>query len=525
MTSLIARIGDKKEDKMNSDRKYVARGGSYPFFDEEMLKEELDEEYIKYDDALLTYIMQSAQALFCTLVRSGYLVAVPSLAKSGLTDDYLPIYWDQGTNRVWSLQGAPADDRALEWFGIDVQGRTGGTEKEEKKKKKEYEKWLEDFDREQWLFLAPVFSEHEIVYPLRKQCPLPFTEYNDRSDLKDGATSVIAQGDIHPNHMKIQLNHGLVAIKKIVTDDQLIENTLTQKTVHLEVVALDLARRIKHDHIIRFIASYSQKRKHYFLLEWADGGSLGNFWHKYEPDFWMDSPKPAHYRNQRIRIESRRDSIMWAVEQITGLAGAIQMLHNPPGNRGHHCRHGDLKPANIVRSSMANQTHVNQAIARPENPLGKDPGRHHSRGRLQITDMGLARVHDQRTSLRRTSENHGFAVKYQAPELRFRSSPDEPTSRAIDIWSMGCIMLEFVIWLLYGRDQLKTFSDSFEDRHTFFSGDSRRAFRLRRVVQEWISHIRDKTLREVNGGCVSRALRAILKLTEDHLLVLARPPQ
>lgn len=44
---------------------------------------------------------------------------------------------------------------------------------------------------------------------------------------------------------------------------------------------------------------------------------------------------------------------------------------------------------------------------------------------------------------------------YEAPEVN--GDKNLPRSRRYDMWSMGCILLEFVVWLMYGQDPLKSF--------------------------------------------------------------------
>ena len=46
-------------------------------------------------------------------------------------------------------------------------------------------------------------------------------------------------------------------------------------------------------------------------------------------------------------------------------------------------------------------------------------------------------------------------MQYEAPEAI--GELNGPRSRLYDVWSMGCITLEFIIWLLYGNDELNNF--------------------------------------------------------------------
>ncbi|PVH70936.1 kinase-like protein, partial [Cadophora sp. DSE1049] len=345
------------------------------------------------------------------IVRYGDIATAAKLIDYDLTDDYLPVQFEKGQHRVRSLRGAPRDDGALEWFTAKVQGLDDD----------EYDTWKYRFRDNQWMFLAPVFRNCEIVYPLHKSCPLPFTAR--RPIDSSGATCNLAEADIHSGHCKVQIHGQTVAVKSILTNDK-----LTDKIVQAEVAALGLVRRFQHEHLIKFIATYSQLGYHHLIFEWANGGNLRELWRKKKPS-----------------IPNHTYVIRWAVEQIAGLAEALCTLHNPKGVKDLNCRHGDLKPENIVHSTKTN------------GPFGI----------LQITDMGLAKVNDQKTMLRQTSGTVGSTIRYQPPEFNFRESSQivqTPTSRSFDVWSMGCIVLEFVVWLLYGNEELHNFEEDSKER-------------------------------------------------------------
>ncbi|KAI1756778.1 kinase-like domain-containing protein [Xylaria castorea] len=124
----------------------------------------------------------------------------------------------------------------------------------------------------------------------------------------------------------------------------------------------------------------------------------------------------------------------WVLEQIQGIVEALSELYEM------NCRHGDLKPENILHFI--------------------EDG---SSGRLVISDVGLAKIHMKITNARvgRTSTAH-FTQDYEAPDQVVEDG--KPLSRKFDSWSLGCIMLEFIIWLLYGADEIKKFQTARETR-------------------------------------------------------------
>jgi serine/threonine protein kinase len=102
-------------------------------------------------------------------------------------------------------------------------------------------------------------------------------------------------------------------------------------------------------------------------------------------------------------------------------------------------RHGDIKPENILWSD--------ERIKDKEDHLNEE-------GLLLIADFGLM---DFRTRVSRSkilAENIHGSPTYAPPESRLRKN----ISRAYDIWSLGCVYLEFLTWLVCGWEDLKRFS-------------------------------------------------------------------
>jgi serine/threonine protein kinase len=147
---------------------------------------------------------------------------------------------------------------------------------------------------------------------------------------------------------------------------------------------------------------------YYAMFPWADGGNLMEFW-KQE--------------------DSRRDEkMLWSLRQMLGLVDALKALHSK------NCRHGDLKPDNVLHFKSGE-------------------------GILVIADVGISKFHREVTSLRHTKTNTTATTRsYEAPEAQ--PDNEDPRSRLYDMWSMGCIFLEFAIWLLYGVRGVKSFKRS-----------------------------------------------------------------
>jgi serine/threonine protein kinase len=209
-----------------------------------------------------------------------------------------------------------------------------------------------------------------------------------------------------------------------------------------------------HPHLIRRVATVVLGKQYIILSDWANGGDLKSFWEK--------AGRP--YVKPKLVLE--------VVTQLRGLASAIELMHygNDTGTPSRsvsqsssthtlstpvvievdgkpvpaantdtavgdsNWRHGDLKPENILRFVKHGELV----------------------GTLCISDLGLAKRHVESTVLRKLpSTSHFGTLNYEPPETMIRRL--SPRSRLYDIWSFGCIMLEFVVWLLYGHEGLVEF--------------------------------------------------------------------
>lgn len=159
----------------------------------------------------------------------------------------------------------------------------------------------------------------------------------------------------------------------------------------------------------------------YFLFPCADC-NLKDFWKMHSKD------------SDRLPKISN-----WVALQLRGLAEGLNTLHNfsfvrsdsdsGPRNRAIH---GDIKPENIL--FFRNWDGY-------DNPYGI----------LQLADFGLTKYHYTRTVNNATPlvEAHSYC----SPEADLMWKGGQP----IDIWSLGCLFLEFCVWLVFGIDGVNEF--------------------------------------------------------------------
>jgi serine/threonine protein kinase len=194
-----------------------------------------------------------------------------------------------------------------------------------------------------------------------------------------------------------------------------------------------------HPHIVKLLATYRYRGKYHLLFPWAPCSLRV---------YWGTNPNPGW----------NRTSVLWMLEQLEGLTCGLYEVHNFKINKAKptpstmqtpdptrllvpgtvtdisvaaedylYGRHGDLKPENILWSNEI---------------IGVDP-----MGVLQIADFGLGRFHGRASRSQMLAKSSIASPTYEPPEIPL----NEKVSRAYDIWSLGCVFLEFITWRLGGR--------------------------------------------------------------------------
>jgi serine/threonine protein kinase len=284
------------------------------------------------------------------------------------------------------------------------------------------------------------------------------------------------------------------AIKELQPGDR-EDRQKVVKNWELEAKALQKMNSLNQKHIVRFITAFRRgqtgKEDHYLMFEWADGGNLRNL--------WKTIPQPS------LSAKMVKSSI----KQLLGLAQALCAAHYL-NTTGASYRHGDLKPENILWFK------------------GDD-----GIGTLKLGDWGVAKQHNIVTELRtnKTTTEYG-TWRYEAPEvetgvrLNYLGQTPKRRSRLYDIWAMGCISLEFIIWLLYGLDELKRFNRSvrgeFSDHSPFYQirlENGKKVARVHDVAVQWMDHMAKEPACKVG----STALGDLLDLVRGGLLVVKLP--
>ncbi|RSL42094.1 hypothetical protein CEP54_015602 [Fusarium duplospermum] len=424
---------------------------------ESVAKAVCTEEEVKLDDGKLK--TRSYRQIFAILVFIGESASIRLFMKHRVSDLDLPLIEDS----------APGDEYWNELYRGNADGEAQGEPLEctqewspENKKR---------FCECQWMMLAPFFSlgayNHVKHYKLKDQHLLPFFQeqqqfsspesMRSQSTERGGGFSQVFLVWIHPDHHNFHdcgpdPRRGF-AIKRLLKTDE--------KSFKKEV---DMLKKFSgdgsHDHVVSVLATYEQFGTYHLIFHWADG-DLFRYWNQicrnptfdYSTVLWMAKQLYGladgllrfhrHYtdpnQNSSDRMEDRngdeavrptkRTRFIVAEPPPTRAARSYESGHG--GKKERYGRHGDLKPENILLF-----------------PSPKD-----NPGVLKISDLGQAELHSTCSKTRRESRGVN-TLTYRPPE-----SDVEPhlISRASDIWSLGCIFLEFVTWMLDGMEAVDKF--------------------------------------------------------------------
>ncbi|KAG7409313.1 Calcium/calmodulin-dependent protein kinase [Fusarium oxysporum f. sp. rapae] len=329
---------------------------------------------------------------------------------------------------------------------------------------------VRDFLNFQWLVQAPVLSLLGQHISLDPKCPLPLIDYVMKC--KSGPNSVLHKCKIHGAHQTLFKNdpEPYVAVKE-VNNDEAFEK---------EKANLELIQSLKHEHLIKLIATCQKGPICYFIFPWADGGDLRDFWKANDPKS----------RSQEL--------VLWSLRQMLGIVSAIDALH------GKNTRHGDIKPQNILH------------FLKTHNDATMD-----SRGRLILADVGVSKIHREITSMRQDPTNcQQSTVTYEAPEAQSDQREGKPRGRRYDMWSLGCMFLEFTVWLVFDYSTVRSFRKSRRTRDdpkdafgSFFVQTSDKLIQIHSAVIEALGHLQGHPLCSGNT-----ALADLIQLIQDHLL-------
>ncbi|KAG4280455.1 CMGC protein kinase [Fusarium proliferatum] len=164
-----------------------------------------------------------------------------------------------------------------------------------------------------------------------------------------------------------------------------------------------------HPHIVPLLASYRNEGKYHLIFPLARC-DLAKYW-----------------RTDHLTMLNWRTT-KWFASQMAGLADALNTIHQGSGGNQEpgsymYGVHGDIKPANILCFGSDD----------------REPS-------LALTDFGSSYFLTPREKEIPRGLKH--TPVYRAPEV---DTTTGGITQAYDIWSLGCVFLEAIVWLLDGK--------------------------------------------------------------------------
>lgn len=220
--------------------------------------------------------------------------------------------------------------------------------------------------------------------------------------------------------------------------------------------------------LVTLLATLHYKGEYHLLFPWAEGGNLLNMWrdHHALPSidiYWMQ----------------------WLAEQCCGLAEGLSGIHDASMHTSELAVPSDLKRSS-PRDKTGGRDYGRHGDIKPQNILWfRQEHNSHGHGVLKISDFGVTMFHSELTTKVLADNVRGITQSYAAPEFELGNA----VSRPYDIWSLGCIFMEFITWALLGflgvqefRTNRKADPDS---RDNFTGDDFYGIYRSRSKIRPW----------------------------------------
>ena len=192
----------------------------------------------------------------------------------------------------------------------------------------------------------------------------------------------------------------------------------------LELRNLSILRLLKHSNVVELLGAYTYRGKHNLIFSFARGGTLADL---------LKSARPPAFQSD--------ENIILALSGLCSVVRAIHNLFNEDDTLTRIGCHHDLKPHNILVDDST----------------------------FLLADFGLSRFKDPKGGSATSYKDVGGC--YVAPECEDFSESDDTKKkqiigRASDIWSLGCIMMEIMVYMKSGAKVV----GEFENERTYRFG-------------------------------------------------------
>ncbi|RMJ16177.1 hypothetical protein BHE90_006441 [Fusarium euwallaceae] len=263
-------------------------------------------------------------------------------------------------------------------------------------------------------------------YDIHQDSTLPFEKY----DLQEtGGYGSVRKVTIHPSHFNRCVNSKdeqpiCFAVKKPHVPNV---SDYLQEIDPFDKLGIENKDSLSN-HLIPLQLTFRHGRDYYLMFPWADG-NLKQFW------------------GQRKAKPEEPEEVRWFMAQCSGIARGLRKIH-------HLSTELSQKTVNLVNAKqmiLGDKEWGRHGDIKPENILwfGNCEDK---RDHLVISDFGLTRFNSAHSRSKvQQDQIQGFSGTYRPPDLHLE---DQPISQNYDVWSLGCVFLEFVSWFLLGYEQV-----------------------------------------------------------------------
>lgn len=265
--------------------------------------------------------------------------------------------------------------------------------------------------------------------------------------------------------------------------------------------ALRALSETAHPHLVSHLASWTQNEQIFMLFPHARNNLHTLF--RTEPTSNLT-----------------KDKTLWLLRQLKGLADAVRHIHNlgPSGlgsrSSGYEqsvtrmgqltCVHMDIKPRNILVFSE----------------------KHNAHGIWKISDFGLSSF---KRELDGSEETTGVRPSYltsrrdyEPPEYVLKSN----ISEKFDIWSLGCIYMEVLVWVL-GQNNMEDFDKARMGSKDQAQEEGSMFWHRSSPTNVYLNPAVDEELKSLQTFCFRRGVfEGLVRLTRKLLTIepMHRPP-
>ncbi|KAI1359233.1 kinase-like protein [Xylaria arbuscula] len=253
---------------------------------------------------------------------------------------------------------------------------------------------------------------------LDNEAALPYSYVDERIEPIKGAFSVV-------RHIRIDSDH-----HELGDEDDFALKTF--KKSQLSGVSFDEELRAnqkvpRHDRIVPVLTAFKHRQRFHFIFPYASGGNLEELWATYSTNNEPETEPAAWYSTQ------------WLLTECRGIAESLAVTHKPTSHLEQGTQrilvpqlHADVKPSNILCFDATIQGKKSFV--------------------LKLADFGYARE---------VNENSTLGIGYVTHTKTYRP-PEYDTEEVIhlnyDVWSLGCVFLEFITWAVLGFSEKESFA-------------------------------------------------------------------